>query len=144
MRERSYYRKKQNPLTFDEIRDQQSAYRQLYNEPPPNNADNDAHQGFSAPRTQQDVFVSDDTQTPHYGLELSPRVSPDINPAIVAAPPSNTSGIDAYTPPRGKIRLTPAQIEAARFSGISIEEYARQVLALEEARKRDPLRYAGQ
>jgi hypothetical protein len=27
---------------------------------------------------------------------------------------------------------------------VSIEEYGRQLLALEEARKRDPLRYAGQ
>jgi hypothetical protein len=47
----------------------------------------------------------------------------------------------SYTPPRGKIRLTPAQIEAARFSGLSIEEYGRQLLALEDAKKRDPGRY---
>jgi hypothetical protein len=50
----------------------------------------------------------------------------------------------SYTPPRGKIRLTPAQIEAAKFSGLSVEEYGRQLLALEQARKLDPLRYRGQ
>jgi hypothetical protein len=73
------------PVTFDGIRDQQSAYRQLYNEPPPNNADKDQHQGFSAPRTQQDVCVRSDDPS-HDSSEISPRLSPDSNPSIYAAP----------------------------------------------------------
>jgi hypothetical protein len=134
-------RKRQNPDTlWDDVRDQQSAYRQAFVNQPTNGPDNDPHQGYSAPRTQQDVFVSDDKQTPRYGAELSPRVSPDINPAIVSAPVSRDS-VGSYTPPRKKITLTPAQIEAARFSGLSIEEYGRQLLALEDAKKNDPGRY---
>ena len=62
----------------------------------------------------------------------------------MSAPLSRDGSMGSYTPPRGKIRLTPAQIEAAKFSGLSVEEYGRQLLALEQARKLDPLRYRGQ
>jgi hypothetical protein len=36
---------------------------------------------------------------------------------------------------RGKVTLSPAQVDAARMAGISLDEYARQVLVL-QARKR--------
>jgi hypothetical protein len=69
--------------------------------------------------------------------------APRLSPGSYAAPPTR-DGNFGYKPPRGKVRLTPQQIEAARFAGISIDEYARQVLAMQEARKNDPDRYGGQ
>jgi hypothetical protein len=48
----------------------------------------------------------------------------------------NESGLDLDpSEMRGKVTLSPSQIEAARMAGISLEEYARQVLVL-QARKR--------
>jgi hypothetical protein len=54
-----------------------------------------------------------------------------------AAPVSrNGSGLDLDpSEMRGRVTLSPAQIDAARMAGISLDEYARQVLVL-QARKR--------
>jgi hypothetical protein len=147
-----YKRKHRQPQTFEEIRDRGSAYRQSYAEQPNNNPDNDAHQNYISGKGQSDtgfgrgnrhgeragsltaknVFKTD----PHQGLD----------PQFYSAPPTRDGsyGYEAPEPTLNSIKLTPAQVEVAKFSGLSIEEYARQLLALAKAKKRDPFRYAGQ
>jgi hypothetical protein len=46
--------------------------------------------------------------------------------ALVSAPVSHSIPSGSGARPRGKITLTPTEVEAARVSGVSIEEYARQ------------------
>jgi len=59
----------------------------------------------------------------------------DVQPNY-AAPPSRSSSLDVdASQMRGTVTLSPAQVDAARMAGISLDEYARQVLVL-QARKR--------
>ena len=52
--------------------------------------------------------------------------------APVSAPPSrDVPSFSTGRPQGGPVRLTPAQQEAARFSGISEQEYARQLVKME-------------
>src|SRR5262249_55867475 len=52
--------------------------------------------------------------------------------APVSAPPSrDVPSFSTGRPQGGSVRLTPAQQEAARFSGISEAEYARQLVKME-------------
>lgn len=66
------------------------------------------------------------TTTVAIGEEPQTRAPP-------AAPPSRGSGANGSKP--GTVRLTPAQVEAAEMCGMSIQEYAEQVVALEKDRK---------
>jgi hypothetical protein len=57
-------------------------------------------------------------------------------PNYAAPVTRNGSGLDLDpSEMRGRVTLSPSQIEAARMAGISLDEYARQVLVL-QARKR--------
>jgi hypothetical protein len=46
-----------------------------------------------------------------------------------------------YSRPRSQIRLSHAEVEAARFSGVSVQEYAAQKAKLLEAKRLEPGRY---
>jgi hypothetical protein len=141
VKDRSYHRKKQQPVTWDDIRDQGSAYRQA----PSNGPNNDQHSGYTAARSPQAVEV--DSQADHYGTEARPRISPDLSPALVSAPVSRNADSYNYSPPTltaDKIRLSAEEISFAKNLGLSPQEFAQQKLRLHKEKLSDPLRYRGQ
>jgi phage I-like protein len=77
--------------------------------------------------------IEDRTVKTHAREQRQQEAAPDISPRFVSAPVSRqvagTSGAR-----RGSINLSPAQREAAKFSGVSEIEYAKQLERLEELR----------
>jgi hypothetical protein len=64
--------------------------------------------------------------------------------SIVSAPVSREASSFSYTPSRptlGKIRLTKEEVDIAQMSGLSLEEYARGKLRLEQEKMDDPYRF---
>jgi hypothetical protein len=61
------------------------------------------------------------------------------------APVSRGNGMQDYgeyaKPRSGQMRLSPAEVEVARFSGLSVQEYAVQKAKFLQARQLDPQRY---
>jgi len=64
--------------------------------------------------------------------EQQPAPQQQQRGTIVSAPPSREVPSGSGTKPSGKIKLTPEQIEAARMAGIPLEEYAKQLIKLNE------------
>jgi hypothetical protein len=77
----------------------------------------------------------------------SPRLQND-SASIVSAPVSRDSGSYSYSGGQSgrtlsSIRLTPAQKEAAKFSGVDEVTYARNLIRLREEKESDPQKYGG-
>jgi hypothetical protein len=70
----------------------------------------------------------------------SPPARPATPSAMLSAPVSRTIPSGPGARPRGKVVLSPAEVEVARNSGISVEEYARQKLIYEGMRERGEYR----
>ena len=75
------------------------------------------------------------TPTPKFFAPPAPRSAP--NPSrIVSAPVSReVPTASGKRPTPGKVTLSPSEVEAARISGLSVEDYARQKVEYERQRE---------